>query len=101
MDTWTRAEPYLRRAVELDPKQPNTRLWYASFLGKTGRSEAAIAQIQAGLQEEPTSFALNQQLTAEYLRIGENQKALETARERARLQPVQRVGYPGEARAYR
>jgi tetratricopeptide (TPR) repeat protein len=100
VDTWLSAEPYLRRAVELDPRQPNTRLWYGSFLGKTGRSQAAIAQIQAGLQEEPMSFALNQQLTAEYLRIGENRKALDSARELVRLQQFQGIGYLAEARAY-
>ncbi|MBI5086964.1 MAG: protein kinase, partial [Acidobacteria bacterium] len=96
---WKQAEPYLLRAVRLDPKRAESRLWYASFLGKSGRSREAIDQILTGLQDDPASLTLNQQLAAEYIRTGEFEKSLDVARELVRLQPFQDLGYLAAARA--
>lgn len=100
LNDWTRAENYLIRAIQLDPKRAESRLWYGAFLGKSGRSQEAIRQLLAGLDEEPTSLALNQQLSTEYLRSAEYQKALEVANELVRLQPFQALGYLVRTRAY-
>lgn len=96
---WKNAEGYFTRAVQLDPRRSELRLWYGAFLGKAGRSSEAIVQLLAGLKDAPTSVALNQQLASEYLRSGQFEKSLELARELIRLQPYQNLGYLASARA--
>lgn len=59
---WRRADPLFRRAVDLDPNQTRIRLWYGAYLTKLGRFSEAFAQLQAGLQVDPASMALHQQL---------------------------------------
>jgi serine/threonine protein kinase/tetratricopeptide (TPR) repeat protein len=99
LDHWQDARVYLERAVQLDPKRAESRLWYGAFLGKSGHSREAIAQLLAGLDQEPTSLALNQQLATEYLRTGDFDKSLQIASELIRLQPFQALGYLARAGA--
>jgi serine/threonine protein kinase len=99
VDRWKDAEPYLRKAVEIEPHRANLRLWYGAYLGRLGRSHDAIEQLLAGLEEEPMSFALNQQLSREYTNAGDYQRSLDAARELVRLQPKEGISYLAVARS--
>ncbi len=97
--TWLTAEPYLKRAVETDPKEPSARLWYGAYLGKVGRSQEAIRQLKAGLDQAPSDLVLNQQLAMEYFRAGQLDEFLTQARTLVWLQPFDPASHLALARA--
>ena len=96
---WQTAEPYLRRAVALEPKDPALRLWYGAHLGKLGRGREALEQIDAGLEQSPSSMPLNHQLAAEYFWERRFPEFLNQARELIRLQPYEAGSHLVLARA--
>lgn len=97
---WLRAEPQFKEAVRLAPSDPEIRLWFGAYLGKLGRAAEAIQQLNLGLQEDPTSPALNQQLATEYFINGQNQDFERQALELVRLQPFEATSYLILARSY-
>ncbi len=50
---WTGAEAELKRALELDPKNPTTHLWSAILLEATGRSDEAVAAARRAVELAP------------------------------------------------
>ena len=90
--SWQKAEPYFRNAVQLTPHQSLIRLWFGAWLGKRGRFDEAIAQLDAGLAQDPASFALHHQKAIELMLARRFSEMLAEAREVVRLQP-----YEGEA----
>jgi Tfp pilus assembly protein PilF len=97
---WLQAEPYFQRAVRLAPRDAQVRLWFGAFLGKLGRAEEAIAQIKVGLDEEPASLALNQQLATEFFLSGRTSELQAQAKEVVRLQPFEAAAHLILARAF-
>jgi serine/threonine-protein kinase len=97
---WTGAEPYLQRAVKLDPQDPVIRLWYGAYLCKTGRFDASIAQLKAGLDIDPSLFALNHQLAAVYFYARRLPEYYQQARDLVRLQPYEASAHLAMARAF-
>ncbi len=50
---WAETEKHLSRAVELNPNYVTGRIWYSSFLGVKGESEAALKQVRRALELDP------------------------------------------------
>lgn len=90
---WRRAEPHFREAIRLSPNDPQVRLWYGAHLGKLGRTTEGIEQLKVGLQEDPASLSLNQQLATEYFLSGQIANFERQARELVRLQPFEATSY--------
>jgi tetratricopeptide (TPR) repeat protein len=86
---WRTTEPHFRRALSHSPHDPLVRLWYASFLGKSGRSREALEHLRAGLDDDPSNFVLNQQLAAELYRAREYERCYRQVLELERLQPYE------------
>ena len=84
---WRSADPLFRRAVELDPSQTRTRLWYSAYLGKLGRFDEAFAQLKAGLELDPGSMPLNHELSSVYGLARDQEASVASARNLIRLQP--------------
>jgi len=97
---WLQAEPQFKEAIRLAPSDPEVRLWFGAYLGKLGRATEAIQQLKAGLQEDPTSPALNQQLATEYFVSGQNQDFERQALELIRLQPFEATSHLMLARSF-
>jgi tetratricopeptide (TPR) repeat protein len=97
---WLTCEPGFRRALTLDPRDPQVRMWYGSYLGKRGRSDEAIASVQAALREDPTSLSLNQQLAWEFYRARRMDESVRQAEDLITLQPRDPMSYIAAARAY-
>jgi DNA-binding winged helix-turn-helix (wHTH) protein/TolB-like protein len=57
-----RAEPLLRRAVELEPGLATARLWHAEVLAALGASDAAVAEAEQGRAVDPMSVDANRVL---------------------------------------
>jgi Tfp pilus assembly protein PilF len=57
--TWdfTGAEKEFRRAIELNPKDPEVRRWYANAIGVSGRFAESLDQMDKALALDPTSDA--------------------------------------------
>jgi tetratricopeptide (TPR) repeat protein len=86
---WRTAEPHFKRAVSYDSRDPLVRLWYASYLGKSGDSKGALEQIRLGMNEDPSNFVLNQQLAQELYRARRYDECYRQALELERLQPYE------------
>ncbi|MBL8192036.1 MAG: protein kinase [Acidobacteria bacterium] len=56
------AETELRRALDLDPRQMDTRQFYGVYLLARGRAEEGIAETRRGVELDPTSFIMLAQL---------------------------------------
>jgi serine/threonine-protein kinase len=50
---WARAEGSFRRALELDPSEPQTRIFYSHFLAMMQRTAESDAQIRRALEIDP------------------------------------------------
>jgi eukaryotic-like serine/threonine-protein kinase len=50
---WATAGRELRRALELNPSQANTRFWYAAYLASAGRFDTAREEIRLARQVDP------------------------------------------------
>lgn len=84
---WREAEPLFQRAVDLDPNQTRTRLWYGAFLGKIGRSDEALAQLQTGLDLDPAAMAMHQQLVSTYIARKDWTAAIRASSDLIRVHP--------------
>jgi tetratricopeptide (TPR) repeat protein len=87
LENWRLADPLFVKAVTLDPSQPRTRLWYGAFLGKVGRFPEALSQLQAGLELDPGSMALNQQLVSTHTASRDYPLAIASSEALVRLHP--------------
>ena len=52
---WEEAESEFQLAIELNPNDPDSRIWYARFLSAMGRYKEAIGQNEIAEQLEPLS----------------------------------------------
>jgi TolB-like protein/Tfp pilus assembly protein PilF len=52
---WLRAEPYFQRAIELNPRWPLARAYYAAFLAVAYRGDEASGQASVALDLDPLS----------------------------------------------
>ena len=84
---WRSADPLFQRAIELDPTQTRTRLWYGAYLGKLGRFDEAFTQLKAGLDLDPGSMPLNHELSTVQGFARDHAASVASARNLVRLQP--------------
>jgi TolB-like protein/DNA-binding SARP family transcriptional activator/Flp pilus assembly protein TadD len=56
---WTEAEAHFRRALSLDARHSNARLWYAWMLSARGQHEDAVQRIREAQAHQPFSQLLN------------------------------------------
>ncbi len=87
LSQWRNADPLFRRAVDLDPNQPRTRLWYGAYLTKLGRFPDALAHLQAGLMLDPASLSLHHQIVTTHLCARQSPEAIRAAASLTRLHP--------------
>jgi tetratricopeptide (TPR) repeat protein len=99
LHTWSKAEAYFLKAIRLSPRESVVRLWFGAWLGKRGRFNEALAQIESGLQQEPASFAIHHQKAVELMHARRFPAMLAEAREVVRLQPYEGTAHLTLARA--
>jgi serine/threonine-protein kinase len=52
---WAGAETEFKRAIELNPRYPTARQWYALYLSTAGRHDEAVAEMKRALELDPLS----------------------------------------------
>jgi len=56
---WPQAEREFRCAIDLNPKYPLARTWYAVYLAAVGRNSEAIDEVQRAQELDPVSLIIN------------------------------------------
>jgi serine/threonine-protein kinase len=59
---WARAGAEFRRAIELNPRYPTARQWYAWYLGAMGRLAEAVAEAERAVDLDPASISIQRGL---------------------------------------
>jgi tetratricopeptide (TPR) repeat protein len=81
------AEKEFRRAIELDPKDPQARRWYANAFAVPGRFEESLEQINKAQELDPSSNATLADKGALLASAGRTQEAIDLLREVERSAP--------------
>jgi tetratricopeptide (TPR) repeat protein/DNA-binding winged helix-turn-helix (wHTH) protein len=81
------AEKEFRRAVELDPNDPQAHQWYAEFLSLMSRHQEAISQIRSALSLDPSSMIVHHQAGQIFRAARMYTEALEEFRRALMIQP--------------
>jgi len=55
---WAGSERELGRAIELNPDYPTAHQWFAQYLGLTGRTKEALAEIRRAQELDPLSLVI-------------------------------------------
>ena len=79
--------PFYRKVVELRPSYPQIREKLAGCLIEAGQIQAAIEVIEDLVELNPLSIAAYDQLTQLYLKVGNQQKALTSAKQALLIEP--------------
>jgi TolB-like protein/class 3 adenylate cyclase/tetratricopeptide (TPR) repeat protein len=78
---WSKAEESFKRAVELEPSNPDTHRGYADFLTVRGRFQEALTEITIAKRLDPLSEMLKLREGWIFFRAGQNDRALEIGRQ--------------------
>jgi TolB-like protein len=73
---WPAAERAFQKTIELNPNIPNAHLWYSDLLSLLGRREAALAELQRGLELDPLSAFVQASVGGRLLRLGRQEEAM-------------------------
>jgi serine/threonine-protein kinase len=84
---WQGAENEYRRAIELNPKYPTARHWYATQLLLQGRLDQALQEIKKAQQLDPLSLGINKDFAVILLYARDYDNALEQCRKTLEIEP--------------
>lgn len=68
---WDEAENYYHKAIEMEPKNSTSHLWYAEHLQSTGRTEAALKEALIAYELDPLHPGSNSVVGAVYEALGD------------------------------
>lgn len=97
---WPEAEANFKRAIELNPSNPHTRLYYASYLSTQGQIEAGVTQVKQALQLDPVSLLTNGLSAFFYLRVHRFDDAIAQSKIMLEIEPASPSGYYCLSSAY-
>ena len=84
---WSEAEANIKRAIELNPSNPNIHILYASYLISRGQTEQAVSHIKQAVELDPVSL-LTTGLSAElHLTAGRYDDAIALSGRMLELEP--------------
>ena len=84
---WPRAESAFKRAIEMNPQNPDARHFYCHFLQGMNRHDEAIAQINEALKIEPFSLIVNAETGWAYYLAHRFDEALPLLRQAKDMEP--------------
>lgn len=84
---WQEAEKNLKRAVALNPSNPNHHLLYADYLLARGEVEAAVSEVKQAIKLDPVSLLTNGLSAYIYLRARRYDDAITQANRMLELEP--------------
>jgi len=97
---WDSAEREIRRSIELDPNNSDSRIYYAHLLSSTGRASQALSEARRSSELEPLN-ARNNALECQFLlAAGQFDEALTKAKKVIDLNPDHWLPHQQAAAAY-
>jgi tetratricopeptide (TPR) repeat protein len=98
---WPEAEANIKRAIELNPSNPNIHILYAAYLIIRGQTDLAVNHLKQAVQLDPVSL-LTTGLSAElYLTAGLYDDAIALSKRMLELEPKSSAGHWFLINAYR
>jgi len=97
---WGGAERAFKRAIELDPNHVHARFGYGLFLGRLGRLEEALVELQRARELDPLSLQVDFGIGHVYLHNRQYDKAIEQFKRVLELDPGNTVTRGNLAWAY-
>ncbi len=82
---WAGAEKEYRRALELNPNYPMTRIYYMSYLVPAGRAEEAVASVKRAQELDPLSLVANAVVARALFFAGRYDEAIEASQKTLEL----------------
>jgi TolB-like protein len=84
---WTGADTEFKRAIELNPRYPTARQWYALYLSTAGRHDEAVAEMKRALELDPLSPIMITGVGRVYHFAQDYDKAIEYYRKALEIDP--------------
>ena len=85
---WTGAEREFTRAIQLNPRYPTARQWYAWFLAAMGRLEEGLAEGRAAIELDPGSVSIRRSLGWLHYYARQHEPALENLKRALAMDPT-------------
>jgi TolB-like protein/Tfp pilus assembly protein PilF len=86
-DAWREAEPYFKKAIDINPRSSLAQVYYGLFLSATGRSDEAARQARLACELDPLSPIIFGHASSTLCAIGDFEAAERAARHSLELQP--------------
>ena len=84
---WADAETELKRAIAIDPNNPDAHRFYAVLLTVTGRGEESLVQMERARELDPLSLIVNALKSQAYFFAGRDAEAIDQARKTLEIEP--------------
>jgi DNA-binding winged helix-turn-helix (wHTH) protein/TolB-like protein/Flp pilus assembly protein TadD len=84
---WNEAEVELKKAIALEPNNPDAHRFYAVFLTVAGRADESMAEIEKARQLDPLSLIINALKAQAFIYSGRDGDALEQANKTLEIEP--------------
>ena len=97
---WEGAEKEFLRAIELNPRYPTARLWYAEFKLDMEQFDEALKEIEQAKRLDPLSLIINATVSIVLYYRGEHEEAVKQAKRTIELDPNFRPAHIYLARIY-
>jgi TolB-like protein/Tfp pilus assembly protein PilF len=97
---WPEAEKNIKRAVALNPSNPNHHILYADYLVSRGEIEATVSEVKQAIKLDPVSLLTNGLSAFLYLRAHRYDEAIAQANRMLELEPKSPAAHDCLARAY-
>jgi tetratricopeptide (TPR) repeat protein len=94
------AEAAFKRALELNPSYANAHQWYSLLLGRFGRLEEDLAQMQIAVELDPLSAVINNNLAWAYVNLGRYDEAMAQFKSIIAIDPASPGAYNGIGSLY-
>lgn len=98
---WSQAEKNIKRAVALNPSNPNLHILYADFLMTQGQPEEAASHLRQAVALDPVSLLTNGLSAYCYLRLRRYDDAITQANRMLELEPKSPAAHDCLINAYR
>lgn len=90
---WDDAGRSLRRAIELDPRAPRARLYYALHLHRRGKPEAALAELEHARVLDPLALPVNAVYGSVLVDLGRTDQGLAVLHAALELDPAHPIAH--------
>ena len=90
---FTGAGRHFKRALELNPRNPQAHQWYHDYLWRIGKQEEAFAEIKRSQELDPLNPLLSSIIMNNYHLLGKDEKAIEQFHKTVQLNPNYGMNY--------